>query len=200
MPRWRRAGSGPSVGSPREVTPCPVRACCRSSPRRCRPRSWRRCPSCPLRRANPRPVRLPAAAVVHLVRDPRTGSACRGPARPRRAVHPRTRRAGLDGLLDRHDDARGARVLPVRVHRWPDQVRPAVYARLPKVHRDESRTQGLDRLELIRLLQIAQTITVHPAPWPTCWGSTPCAPPKPRRCGSRTTPTPCAAIGSCTWS
>ncbi|KJK12727.1 hypothetical protein UB45_05065 [Terrabacter sp. 28] len=38
---------------------------------------------------------------------------------------------------------------------------PAVYARLPKVHRDESRTQGLDRLELIRFLQIAQTITVH---------------------------------------
>jgi hypothetical protein len=28
---------------------------------------------------------------------------------------------------------------------------PAVYARLPKVHRDASRTQGLDRLELIRL-------------------------------------------------
>ena len=38
---------------------------------------------------------------------------------------------------------------------------PAVYARLPKVHADESRTQGLDRLELIRFLQIAQTITVH---------------------------------------
>jgi len=38
---------------------------------------------------------------------------------------------------------------------------PAVYARLPKVHRDESRTQGLDRLELIRFLQIAQTLTVH---------------------------------------
>lgn len=38
---------------------------------------------------------------------------------------------------------------------------PAVYARLPKVHRDESRTQGLDRLELIRFLQIAQTIGVH---------------------------------------
>src|SRR4051794_27136026 len=38
---------------------------------------------------------------------------------------------------------------------------PAVYARLPKVHRDETRTQGLDRLELIRFLQIAQTITVH---------------------------------------
>ena len=38
---------------------------------------------------------------------------------------------------------------------------PAVYARLRKVHRDESRTQGLDRLELIRFLQVAQTITVH---------------------------------------
>ncbi|WP_353952517.1 tyrosine-type recombinase/integrase [Knoellia sp. S7-12] len=38
---------------------------------------------------------------------------------------------------------------------------PDVYARLPKVHRDESRTQGLDRLELIRFLQVAQTITVH---------------------------------------
>src|SRR3954465_5139897 len=38
---------------------------------------------------------------------------------------------------------------------------PAVYARLSKVHRDETRTQGLDRLELIRFLQIAQTITVH---------------------------------------
>src|SRR4051812_5100145 len=38
---------------------------------------------------------------------------------------------------------------------------PAVYAHLAKVHSDESRTQGLDRLELIRLLQVAQTITVH---------------------------------------
>lgn len=38
---------------------------------------------------------------------------------------------------------------------------PAVYARLPRVHRDETRTQGLDRLELIRFLQVAQTITVY---------------------------------------
>lgn len=38
---------------------------------------------------------------------------------------------------------------------------PAVYARLPKIHSDESRTQGLDRLELIRFLQVAQTLTVH---------------------------------------
>jgi hypothetical protein len=38
---------------------------------------------------------------------------------------------------------------------------PAVYARLPKIHRDQSRAQGLDRLKLIRFLQIAQTLTVH---------------------------------------
>jgi site-specific recombinase XerD len=38
---------------------------------------------------------------------------------------------------------------------------PAVYARLSKIHQDETRTQGLDRLELIRFLQVAQTITVH---------------------------------------
>ncbi|RHW29052.1 integrase [Nocardioides immobilis] len=38
---------------------------------------------------------------------------------------------------------------------------PAVYARLPRLHRDESRTQGLDRLGLIKFLQVAPTITVH---------------------------------------
>src|ERR671920_1185452 len=38
---------------------------------------------------------------------------------------------------------------------------PAVYVRLPKVHADETRTQGLDRLELIRFLQVAQTVSVH---------------------------------------
>ena len=43
----------------------------------------------------------------------------------------------------------------------PIPADPAVYARLPKIHSDESRTQGLDRLELIRFLQVAQTITVH---------------------------------------
>jgi site-specific recombinase XerD len=40
---------------------------------------------------------------------------------------------------------------------------PAVYARLPKVQRDESRIQGLDRLELISFLQVGQTSTVHHA-------------------------------------
>lgn len=38
---------------------------------------------------------------------------------------------------------------------------PAVYARLPKVHRDESRTNGLDRLQLTRFLSVAPTIGVH---------------------------------------
>lgn len=38
---------------------------------------------------------------------------------------------------------------------------PAAYARLPKIQHDESRTRGLDRLELIRFLQVALTITVH---------------------------------------
>jgi hypothetical protein len=38
---------------------------------------------------------------------------------------------------------------------------PTVYARVPKIYTDESRTQGLDRLELIRFLQVAQTLTVH---------------------------------------
>lgn len=35
---------------------------------------------------------------------------------------------------------------------------PAVYARLPKVRQDETRTQGLDRLELIRLLQVVPNL------------------------------------------
>ena len=77
---------------------------------------------------------------------------------------------------------------------------PAVYARLPKIHRDDSRTQGLDRLELIRFLQIAQTPPSTTAPSRICWASTPCAPPKPPQFGSRTTPTPCADTGCCTWS
>ena len=78
---------------------------------------------------------------------------------------------------------------------------PAVYARLPKVHADESRTQGLDRLELIRFLQVAQTLTVHHGALAyLSWASTRYAPPRPPRSGSRTTKRPCAAIESCTWS
>ena len=50
---------------------------------------------------------------------------------------------------------------PVRHIDGPIGSDPAVCARLPRVHRDESRTHGLDRLELIRFLQVAQTLTVH---------------------------------------
>jgi hypothetical protein len=77
---------------------------------------------------------------------------------------------------------------------------PAVYARLPKVDRDESRTQGLDRLELIRFLQVAQTLTVHHGALASCSASAPCVHPRQRQCGSRTTPRPCEATGCCTWS
>lgn len=38
---------------------------------------------------------------------------------------------------------------------------PAIYARLPAAHRDESRVTGLDRLELIKFLKVAPTISVH---------------------------------------
>ena len=40
-------------------------------------------------------------------------------------------------------------------------LRPGCLRPTPKVHRDESRTQGFDRLEAIRFLQVSQTIKVH---------------------------------------
>jgi len=58
---------------------------------------------------------------------------------------------------------------------------PAVYARLPKVHRDESRIQGLDRLELIRFFRSPRPSPSTTAPWRTCSASTPCAPPRLQR-------------------
>jgi integrase/recombinase XerD len=67
---------------------------------------------------------------------------------------------------------------------------PAVYARLPTVHRDESRSQGLDRLELVRLLQVAQTLSVHHGALAYLLGINAVVSPKPRRPGSRTPPTP----------
>jgi len=80
---------------------------------------------------------------------------------------------------------------------------PAVYARLPRIHGDESRTQGLDRLELIRFLQVAQTITVQHGALAFLLGinalrSSEAATVPPS--GSRTTPTPSAGTGSCTSS
>lgn len=75
---------------------------------------------------------------------------------------------------------------------------PAVYARLPKVHRDESRTQGLDRLELIRFLQVAQTITVHHGALAYLLGINALRASRPLPCGSRTTRTSCADTECCT--
>ena len=70
---------------------------------------------------------------------------------------------------------------------------PAVYARLPKVHHDETRTQGLDRLELIRFLQVAPTISVHHGALAYLLGINFCAPPRQRRSGSMTTARHCGA-------
>lgn len=68
---------------------------------------------------------------------------------------------GTDALLDQHDDARCPWILQIRSHRRPDSKRPRGLRPTPEGHHDESRTQGLDRLELIRFLQVAQTISVH---------------------------------------
>ena len=55
-PCWRRAGSGLSVGSPREVTSCPTPGSfCRFSQPRCRPRNWRPCPTSPATPGAPTP-------------------------------------------------------------------------------------------------------------------------------------------------
>ena len=77
---------------------------------------------------------------------------------------------------------------------------PAVYARLPKVQRDESRTQGLDRLELVRFLQVAQTISVHHGALAFLLGINALRRRKPPPSTSSTMPTRCAGTGSCTWS
>ena len=78
-------------------------------------------------------------------------------------------------------------------------IDPAVYTRLPKVRSDESRTHGLDRLELIRFLQVSQTITVHHGALAYLRGITPSARRRRPRSGSRTTRRPCEATASCTW-
>ena len=76
---------------------------------------------------------------------------------------------------------------------------PAVYARLPQVHQDESRTQGLDRLELIRFLQVAQTLSVHHGALAYLLGIKALRASEARRPGSRITARRCADTESCTW-
>jgi len=56
---------------------------------------------------------------------------------------------------------------------------PAAYARLPKIHAGETRTQGLDRLELSRS-PAAQTLSVHHGALALLLGSTRSGHPPPR--------------------
>lgn len=95
-------------------------------------------------------------------REQRARRPGRDPARPCRALHPTA--LGDRGLMDSSVNTMMHAVRGYFRFAHIDGLiaaDPAVYARLPKVHRDESRTQGLDRLELIRFLQVAQTLTVH---------------------------------------
>jgi len=110
---------------------------------------------------HPQPLRVPAASVVLLVRghslDPLVGI-------QRAHVELYIRHLGDCGLMDSSVVTMMHGVRGFLRYAHIDGITaadPAVYARLPKVHRDESRTQGLDRLELIRFLQVAQALTVH---------------------------------------
>src|SRR3954452_23589475 len=76
---------------------------------------------------------------------------------------------------------------------------PAVYARLPKIHTDESRTQGLDRLELIRFLQIAQTLPVHHGALAYMLGINALRASEAAAVRIEDLPTPFEATGCCTW-
>jgi hypothetical protein len=102
-----------------------------------------------------------SCAAGSAVRDQRAGPPGRDPTRPRRALHPRPRPGRADGVFDQHDDARVRGFFRFAHIDGLITADPAVYARLPKVYFEESCTQGLDRLELIRFLQVATTITVH---------------------------------------
>lgn len=77
---------------------------------------------------------------------------------------------------------------------------PAVYARLPKVHGDESRTQGLDRLELIRSSRSHRPSPCTTVPWRTCSASTRCEPLRQQWSGLRTTASHCEDIVFSAWS
>jgi hypothetical protein len=68
---------------------------------------------------------------------------------------------GLASVKVAHRAFGDPRLLAVRQIDGQIPSDPAVYAPLTKIHRDESRTRGLDRPELIRFLQAAQTISVH---------------------------------------
>ena len=68
----------------------------------------------------------PTSCVVGLPgMRPTPGSTDRDPTSPRRALYPPAGRVRASGLLDPHDDARRARVLPVRPHRRRRLFRPS---------------------------------------------------------------------------
>jgi integrase/recombinase XerD len=67
----------------------------------------------------------------------------------------------LDDLDRQHDDARRPRVLQVRPYRRTDPRRPRGLRPTAQDLRRREPHPGLDRLELIRFLQTAQTISVH---------------------------------------
>src|SRR3954462_3573840 len=82
----------------------------------------------------------------------------------------------------------------------PITSHPAVYARLPKIHPDETRPQGLDRLELIRFLQVAQTLTVHHGALAYLLGINALRASEAAAVRIEDLPTPFEATGCCTWS
>jgi hypothetical protein len=91
-------------------------------------------------RGDPWAVRLPVASLVLLVRDKRAGSAGRAAACSPRALHPAPPDAGL------RDSSISTMLRGVRsFFRFAYiggliATDPAVYARLPKIHADETRT------------------------------------------------------------
>ena len=130
----------------------------------------------------------------------RAGPAGRDPTRPRRAAYPWSGRVRSHGVFDKHDDARGPRVLPVRPHRRPHPGRPGCL---------RAATEGAQRRVPDAWPGPART-DPHPprsprpsrfttARSPTCWASTPCERRRRPLSGSRTTRRPYAVTGSCTW-
>lgn len=75
----------------------------------------------------------------------------------------------------------------------------AAYAQLPRVESDESRTQGLDRLELIRFRQVTQTITVHHGALAHLLGTNALRASEAAAVRIEDYQDTCVAIGSCTW-
>ena len=136
-----------------------------------------------------------------LVRDQRTGPAGRDPARPRRALHPPARRVRADGLLGGDDDARRARVTSgsptsTASSRRPRRLRPAAEGAPRRVPHPGP---GPARADPVPPGRPDHHRPPRRAGLPAR-ASTPCARRRPPRCGSRTTPRPCAGTGCCTWS